>query len=114
MNDLINKILKFRNERNWKQFHTLETLSKSIIIEAAELLENFQWSSNPKNLDNVKEEIADIFIYVIELLDLIDISNEDEIVKLVVNKLEINARKYPIELAKDNSLKYNELQKDKK
>ena len=59
------KIKTFRDERNWDQFHTPENLAKSIAIEAAELLENYQWQNNGVDLENVKEEIADILMYAI-------------------------------------------------
>ena len=67
--NLIKKILEFRDKRDWKQFHTPENLAKSILIEAGELLEEFQWQSNEKNKDNLKAELADVLIYCILLAD---------------------------------------------
>ena len=65
MDQIINDIIKFRNNRNWQLNDKPDNLAKSIIIEAAELLENFQWGSVPANIENVKEEIADVLIYCI-------------------------------------------------
>ncbi|MCK9492779.1 MAG: hypothetical protein M0Q00_00265 [Acholeplasmataceae bacterium] len=61
MKKLMKKLIKFRVDRNWKQFHSAENLAKSISIEAAELLENYQWGDSNVDLDNIKDEIADIF-----------------------------------------------------
>lgn len=102
MKDLIEKVIKFRDERNWKQFHTPENLSKSIVLEAAELLENFQWN-NDYNLENVKEELADIFIYSILLADQLKV----DLVDIAKDKLEKNNEKYPISKAYGNSNKYS-------
>jgi NTP pyrophosphatase (non-canonical NTP hydrolase) len=105
--DLIEKILKFRDERNWKQFHTPENLAKSISIESAELLENFQWDNKSYDLANLKEEIADIFIYLILLSDCLNLDIE----KIAGEKIEVNSKKYPLNLSKNNSKKYSKLNK---
>lgn len=91
MNNLISEIIEFRNKRGWDETDTPSNLAKSIIIEAAELLENFQWSDEPADLENVKEELADILIYSIAMvydlkLDLGEIIRE----KMVKNEV-----KYP-------------------
>lgn len=104
MKKIIEKIKKFRDDRNWKQFHTLDNLAKSISIEAAELLENFQWSSNP-DIDEVSDELADILIYCILLADTIDVKIEE----IINKKLLKNEKKYPIEKAYGSSKKYNKL-----
>jgi NTP pyrophosphatase (non-canonical NTP hydrolase) len=104
MKDLIEKVIKFRDERNWNQFHTPENLSKSIVLEAAELLENFQWN-NDYNLVNVKEELADIFIYSILLADQLKV----DLVDIAKDKLAINKKKYPIDKSYGKAKKYNEL-----
>lgn len=104
MKELISKIIKFRDDRNWKQFHTPENLSKSIVIESAELLENFQWN-NQFNKEDVKEELADIFIYSILLADILEL----DIVKIANEKIEINKGKYPVDKAFGTSKKYNKL-----
>ena len=102
MKELIEKVIKFRDDRNWKQFHTPENLSKSIVLEAAELLENFQWNNDYK-LENVKEELADIFIYSILLADQLKV----DLVEIAHEKLEKNKEKYPVEKAYGSSKKYN-------
>jgi NTP pyrophosphatase (non-canonical NTP hydrolase) len=101
MKELIEKVIKFRDERNWKQFHTPENLSKSIVLEAAELLENFQWN-NDYNLENVKEELADIFIYSILLAEKLAV----DLVKIAHEKVEKNKINYPIEESYGSSKKY--------
>lgn len=69
MEGLIKRIIKFREDRDWRQFHSPENLAKSISIEAAELLENFQWNGEYE-LDRVKEELADVMIYCILMADI--------------------------------------------
>lgn len=102
--DLISKIIEFRNNRDWKQFHTPENLAKSILIEASELLEQYQWQSKEKNLDNVKAELADVLIYCMLLADHYKL----DLNKIIEDKLVENGKKYPIELVKGKSKKYNE------
>lgn len=99
----ISKILEFNRERDWEQFHSPENLSKSIVIEAAELLENFQWGRD-FDIDNVKEEIADVMMYTIMLAEKLDINIE----KAILNKLQKNNDKYSVEKSKGNSKKYTE------
>ncbi|MFA5720060.1 MAG: nucleotide pyrophosphohydrolase [Acholeplasmataceae bacterium] len=103
MDKLIKEILKFRDEREWKQFHTPGNLSKSIVIESAELLENFQWGEEYANIENIKEELADIFIYGLLLMEHYNF-DFNEIIKEKINK---NKEKYPIEKAKGNANKYD-------
>lgn len=105
MEGLIKKILLFRDERDWKQFHTPENLAKSINIEAAELLENFQWNDN-FNKDNVIEELADVMMYCVLMADALDV----DILKIMEEKLMKNSLKYPIEKSKGNSKKYTEFE----
>lgn len=93
MKDIIKQIIEFRDARNWTKSDTPSNLAKSIIIEAAELLENFQWSDEPADLQNVKEEIADILIYTIALMHDLDL-DFDEIIQ---EKMKMNAIKYPID-----------------
>lgn len=104
MKEIIEKLIKFRNDRNWEQFHTPENLSKSIIIEASELLENFQWSSECKDIQNAKEEIADIMIYCLLLCEKLDF----DIKEIINDKIDKNREKYPISKAKGNAKKYND------
>ena len=104
MDEIIKSIIAFRDERNWRQFHTPENLAKSISIETAELLENFQWSNEFDKL-KVSEELADVLMYAILLADSIDV----DIKEIIKNKLEKNAMKYPVEKSFGNSKKYTEL-----
>lgn len=98
------RLMKFRDERDWSQFHTGENLAKSIMIEAGELLEVFQWSDKEKSIDKVKEELADVFMYCMLLADRYHL----DIDKIINDKLDINEKKYPKELVKGSSKKYNE------
>lgn len=98
MKELIKEIIKFRDERDWRKYHTLDNLSKSISIEAAELLENFQWS-NEYDHENVCDELADIMIYSIMAAELIGVDIEE----IIRKKIEKNAEKYPLD--RDNSLR---------
>jgi len=102
--ETIRKIIDFRNSSDWKQFHTGENLAKSIAIEAAELLEEFQWQNTERNLDNLKKELADILIYCILMADAYALDIE----KIILEKLEENELKYPVEKSKGSSKKYNE------
>ena len=103
--ETIDRIRKFTEDRDWDQFHSPENLAKSIVIEAAELLECFQWSDNDYNLQHVKEELADVIVYTQDLLDKLGL-DADEIVNM---KMEQNEKKYPIEKAKGNAAKYDQL-----
>ena len=98
--ETINKILKFRDDRDWKQFHNPKDLAISISLEAAELLEVFQWSgadvSNEGKQDKIKEELADVVNYCVLMADACEL-DLDEIVQ---EKIKINERKYPVEKAK--------------
>ena len=91
-------------ERNWKQFHTPENLAKSISIESAELLELFQWS-DPSNLEDIKDELADVLTYCILLADHYDLDIE----KIVLEKLEKTKSKYPVDKSYGSSEKYDRL-----
>lgn len=101
MEKLRKKILEFREERDWKQFHTPENLAKSIVIESAELLECFQWNSN-YNKEEVEEEVADVFNYLI----LLEAELGIDLIEVTKKKLEKNREKYSIENSKGNSKKY--------
>ena len=104
MEELTKKIVEFTHERDWDQFHSPENLAKSISIEAGELLECFQWN-NEYNLDEVKEELADVINYCILMANKIGVDPK----KIVLDKMEKTAKKYPIEKAKGKSLKYTKL-----
>jgi len=103
--ETIDRIRRFSEERDWDQFHSPENLAKSIVIEAAELLECFQWSGTEYDLQHVKEELADVLVYTQDLLDKLEL-DADEIVNM---KMEQNEKKYPVEKAKGNAAKYDRL-----
>ena len=103
MEDLINKLLKFQEDRDWKKFHTPENLAKSISIEAAELLEHFQWQKEYDE-NEVAEELADVLIYCIYMADAMDFDIEE----IISDKMEKNAIKYPVDKSKGNAKKYTE------
>lgn len=106
MKNIIKRLIEFRDNRNWSQFHTPENLAKSIVIESSELLENYQWGRDEEvDINNVKEEIADIVGYCLLLcehygFDLETILNE---------KIDINEKKYPVDKAYGKADKYNKL-----
>ena len=102
--ETIDRIRKFSIDRDWEQFHTPENIAKSISIEAAELLECYQWSPDA-NIDHVKEELADVIVYCQNMLDALDL-DADEIVN---EKMTKNEFKYPVEKAKGTAKKYDEL-----
>ena len=101
----VERIRKFTADRDWDKFHSPANLAKSISIEANELLECFQWSDEDYDIQHVKEELADVLVYCRDLLDKLDL-DEDEIVNM---KMDQNEVKYPVEKAKGNSNKYDEL-----
>ncbi len=101
----IDRIRKFSEDRDWDQFHSPANIAKSIVIEAAELLECFQWSDDQYDLQHVKEELADVMVYCQNLLDKLGL-DADEIINM---KMKQNEEKYPVEKAKGKSDKYNQL-----
>ncbi len=104
-NDVKKEVIQFTADRNWDQFHSPENLAKSIVIEAAELLECFQWSSTEYDINAVKEELADVMNYCIQMADKLDINIED----CILEKIKKNAEKYPIDKSFGSSKKYTEL-----
>lgn len=103
--ETIERIRKFTEDRDWDQFHSPANLAKSISIEANELLECFQWDEDNFDLNEVKEELADVLVYCRNMLDKLNL-DEDEIVNA---KMEQNERKYPVNKAKGKADKYNKL-----
>jgi len=110
--ELTDLLIKFRDARNWDQFHSPKNLSMGLAAEAAELLEIFQWLTEEQSrcivndqegMALVREEIADVFIYLVRLADKLGVDIE----KAVEEKIKVNERKYPVELAKGNATKYN-------
>ena len=103
--ETIDRIRRFSEDRDWDQFHSPENLAKSIVIEAAELLECFQWNGSEYDMECVKEELADVIVYCQDLLDKLGL-DADEIVNM---KMEQNEKKYPVEKAKGSAAKYDKL-----
>ncbi|MBE5870104.1 MAG: nucleotide pyrophosphohydrolase [Lachnospiraceae bacterium] len=103
--ETIERIRKFTEDRDWDQFHSPANLAKSIVIEAAELLECFQWSDEEYDLEHIKEELADVIVYSQNLLDKLGL-DADEIIN---NKMTQNEAKYPVEKAKGKADKYTDL-----
>ena len=106
------KIITFRNERDWAQFHDPKKLAEALSIEAGELLENFLWKTTEQSrnltadeLRNVKEEIADIFIFLTYLSEEFKI----DLLKEVENKISVNEARYPVDKAKGSAKKYTVL-----
>ncbi|MFA7380596.1 MAG: nucleotide pyrophosphohydrolase [Bacteroidia bacterium] len=103
---LINELKRFRDDRDWGQFHNPKDLSIAISIEANELLEQFLWKSfADANIDKIKEELADVFSFSLLLAEKYNLDIEE----IVLDKIKQNAEKYPIEKAKGTAKKYNEL-----
>ena len=100
----MNRIIKFSKDRNWEQFHTPENLAKSISIEAAELLECFQWGGE-YDLEHVKEELADVLVYAYDLVNKLNL----DVDQIINDKMTKNERKYPVEKAYGKSTKYDKL-----
>ena len=105
LQELQQSIDHFVEERQWQQFHTPANLAKSISIEANELLECFQWNESEYSLEHVKEELADVLNYCLRMASVLDL----DIREIVLQKMEKNALKYPVEKARGNAAKYTEL-----
>jgi len=114
MHELVKAVLAFRDERDWRQFHNPKDLAISICLEAAELLEPFQWKhpeeitaflTNDENRRRVGREMADVLILLVSMADVLGI----DLVETAHAKLAENARKYPVERARGNARKYDVL-----
>ena len=107
--ETIKQILKFRDDRDWKQFHNPKDLAISISLEAAELLEVFQWSgtdvSNEGKQEKIKEELVDVLTYCVLMADACGL----DIDEIVQEKIKVNNEKYPVSKAKGKKEKYNKL-----
>ncbi len=101
----IKRVIDFCDERDWRQFHTPVNLAKSIVIESAELLECFQWDSEAYDLQAVKEELADVLNYCIQMCDVLELDAD----AILNEKQEQNEKKYPVEKARGSNKKYTEL-----
>ncbi|MCU7497557.1 MAG: nucleotide pyrophosphohydrolase [Ignavibacteria bacterium] len=111
MEELKKLLIEFREERDWSQFHSPKNLAMALSVEVSELLEIFQWKTEEEsaNLDSLQhrhaeEEIGDIMVYITFICDKLNIDP----VEAAKKKMEINRKKYPVELAKGNAVKYNE------
>ena len=104
MEEVLKELKIFNEERDWDQFHSPENLAKSISIEAGELLECFQWNSDYKK-EEVELELADVLSYCYMMADKLGLDPNE----IVLRKLEISKKKYPVEKAKGSSKKYTEL-----
>jgi len=104
--EIINALIKFRNERDWEQFHNPKDLAVALNIEAGELLENFLWkTSDEAKKESVKEELADVFAYAFLLAEKYNL----DVKEILLDKIKKNGEKYPVEKAKGTAKKYNEL-----
>ncbi len=112
LSDLTNRIIAFRDARDWKQFHNPKDMAISLSLEAAEVLEHFQWKNKEEiekyiveAKDHIGEELADVLYWVLLMSNDLKI----DISKALKNKLEKNESKYPVEKAKGKYTKYNQL-----
>ena len=105
LEQVLERIDKFNKDRDWDKFHTPSNLAKSISIEANELLECFQWSDTDYDLEHVKEELADVLNYCIQMSQVLNL----DIVDILNAKMDKTEKKYPVEKAKGVSTKYNKL-----
>ena len=109
MNDIkeiTDALIKFRDERDWEQFHNPKDLAVALNIEAGELLENFLWKSHEEaDKERVKEELADVIAYALLLAEKYKFDVKD----ILLDKIKKNGEKYPVEKAKGNATKYNQL-----
>ncbi len=106
MEEIIQALLKFRNERDWEQFHNAKDLALAINVEAGELLELFLWKSPEKaDREKVKQELADVFAFSFLLAEKYGF----DVKEIVLEKIKLNGEKYPVEKSKGTAKKYNEL-----
>jgi len=105
LNELLKRIDKFNKDRDWDQFHSPANLAKSISIEANELLECFQWDDKNYDIEDVKEELADVMNYCLQLSIKLDIDP----IEIINNKMDKTEKKYPVDKSKGVSTKYNKL-----
>ena len=115
ISEIQKRFSEFADERDWNQFHTPKNLAMALSVEASELLEHFQWLSglesselSEEKLNQVRQEMADVFLYLIRLADKLDINLEDA----VDEKMVLNAKKYPADKVKGSAKKYTDYQDD--
>ncbi len=99
------KIHRFNEERDWDQFHSPCNLAKSVAIEAGELLECFQWDDVNYDKDAVCEEMADVFTYLLDLAEKLDV----DLIEVTDRKMDKNALKYPVDKSRGSNVKYDKL-----
>ena len=111
LESLRNKINQFVAERDWAQFHTPKNLAMAMIVEAAELVEKFQWDTSqesqqlsPEKREVVAHELADTFVYLLRIAEVLEI----DLIAATYKKIELNALKYPVDKAKGSNAKYTE------
>jgi len=111
VDELTQKLRAFAAERDWEQFHSPKNLAMALAVEAAELLEHFQWLTeeqsralDPARREKVREEIADVFLYVLRLCDQLGI----DLLAAAEHKIQVNARRYPAEKVRGRADKYDE------
>ena len=109
---LRDELRRFAIERDWDQYHSPKNLAAALCVEAAELLEHFQWRTDDESkslpseqLTKVREEIADVLLYLVRLADKLNV----DLLDAAANKIAVNARKYPVDKARGNSRKYTDL-----
>lgn len=112
IDELTEKIKKFRDDRDWMQFHNHKDMALSLVLEAAEVMEHFQWKSPDEiekyaktHRDEISEELADVAVYLFELAVNLDI----DLAKAVEQKLKKNEERYPVEKSKGKHTKYDQL-----
>lgn len=105
LEQLKQRIDKFNKDRDWDKFHTPSNLAKSISIEASELLECFQWNDKEFDIESVKEELADVMNYCIQMSQVLNV----DIIDIINDKMDKTEKKYPVEKAKGVATKYNKL-----
>ncbi|MDO9476984.1 MAG: nucleotide pyrophosphohydrolase [Pseudohongiella sp.] len=106
MNEIVDALKNFRDERDWQQFHNPKDLSMALSIEAAELLEVFLWKQpEHSDINKIKEELADVFAYAFLLADACQLDVKD----IVMAKIRVNEQKYPVEKSRGSAKKHDEL-----
>lgn len=111
--NLRNRIDQFVVERDWAQFHTPKNLAMAMIVEAAELVEHFQWNTpeestqlTPEKREAVSHELADTFVYLLRIAEVLNI----DLIEAANQKIDLNAKKYPVEKSRGSNAKYTEYQ----
>jgi len=115
LDQLAAAVREFGRERDWQRFHTPKNLAAALVVEAAELLEPFQWLDgeasrdlDPRQREAVRQEMADVLIYLVSLANHLDI----DLLRAAEDKLALNAVKYPVEKARGNARKYTDFDND--